>query len=139
MTFHRRTRLSWILAAVAMSLLTLPAFAAEVPNPLPDPDGKPADQSKPVQVFILLGQSNMLGFGRVGPADQQGTLEYMTKEKGKYAEFKGNVKTTESGPFWRKQDVSPSGQGYHYNHNAETYMEVGNALGRAMAELLEKK
>lgn len=28
---------------------------------------------------------------------------------------------------------------YHYNHNAETHMEVGNALGRAMAELLDKK
>jgi len=33
---------------------------------LPDPDGKEADMSKPVQVFILLGQSNMLGFGNVG-------------------------------------------------------------------------
>jgi hypothetical protein len=29
--------------------------------------------------------------------------------------------------------------GYHYNHHAETYMEVGDALGRAMAELLEAK
>ena len=25
----------------------------------------------------------------------------------------------------------------HYNHNAETYIEVGNALGMAMVELLE--
>jgi len=40
-------------------------------------------------------------------------------------------------PFWRDKEVSPSGAGYHYNHNAETYMEVGNALGRAMAELLQ--
>src|SRR5210317_1020950 len=31
---------------------------------LPDPDGKPADMSKPVKVFILMGQSNMLGFGK---------------------------------------------------------------------------
>ena len=29
-------------------------------------DGKPADMSKPVQVFILLGQSNMVGAGKVG-------------------------------------------------------------------------
>ncbi len=27
------------------------------------PDDKPADMTKPVQVFILMGQSNMLGFG----------------------------------------------------------------------------
>jgi len=46
------------------------------------------------------------------------------------------VKAIDARPFWRGREVSPSGQGYHYNHNAETYMEVGNALGRAMAELL---
>lgn len=27
-------------------------------------------------------------------------------------------------------------QGHHYNQNAETYMEVGLALGRAMVEML---
>jgi hypothetical protein len=84
MTFHLRARSLWILATVAMSLVALPGASADVPDRLPDPDGKPADLSKPVQVFILLGQSNMLGFGRVGPADQQGTLEYLIKEKGKY-------------------------------------------------------
>ena len=30
-------------------------------------------------------------------------------------------------------------QGYHYNHNAETYYETGERLGRAMAELQENK
>ena len=49
----------------------------------------------------------------------------------------GNVKAIDARPFWRDKSVSPSGQGYHYNHNAETYMEVGNALGWAMAELLK--
>ncbi|QDV84744.1 hypothetical protein [Planctomycetes bacterium TBK1r] len=39
-------------------------------------------------------------------------------------------------PAAADKSVSPSGAGYHYNHNAETYMEVGNALGWAMAELL---
>ena len=29
-------------------------------------------------------------------------------------------------------------QGYHYNHNAETYMETGLRLGRAMTDLLKK-
>ena len=57
-------------------------------------------------------------------------------EAGNYPEFAGNVKTVETRGFWRDKEVSPSGQGYHYNHNAETYMEVGNALGKAMAELL---
>lgn len=43
-----------------------------------------ADLKKPVKVFILLGQSNMLGMGEVGPATTQGTLEYLTKTEKKY-------------------------------------------------------
>jgi len=58
-------------------------------------------------------------------------------ETGNYPEFKGNVKTIDARPYWRDKSVSPSGAGYHYNHNAETYMEVGNALGWAMADLLQ--
>ena len=36
-----------------------------IPAELPDPDGAEADTSKPVKVFILMGQSNMLGFGAI--------------------------------------------------------------------------
>ena len=39
--------------------------------------------SKPVQVYILLGQSNMLGFGKVA-GDKDGTLEYAVKTKKLY-------------------------------------------------------
>ena len=61
-------------------------------------------------------------------------------ENGKYKEFAGNVKTVDVREFWRDKSISPNGrQGYHYNHNAETYVEVGNSLGWAMAELLKKK
>jgi hypothetical protein len=66
------------------ALLVLPAAAADVPNQLPDPDGKPADVTKPVQVFILMGQSNMLGFGRIDPEDQNGTLSHLVKQRNKY-------------------------------------------------------
>ena len=38
----------------------------DLPEVLPDPDGKEADMSTPVQVFIMMGQSNMLGFGNAG-------------------------------------------------------------------------
>lgn len=60
-------------------------------------------------------------------------------DKGKYPEFVGNVKTVEAWDFWRDKTISPNSQGYHYNHNAETYMEVGNVLGWAMADLLDEK
>ncbi len=47
-------------------------------NQLSAPDGKPADMTKPVQVYILMGQSNMLGFGKTKK------LEPLVKEQGKY-------------------------------------------------------
>ncbi len=53
----------------------------------------------------------------------------------RHPEFAGNVKTIDTRPFWRDASVSPMNQSYHYNHNAETYMLVGDALGRAMVEL----
>ena len=58
----------------------------------------------------------------------------------KHPEFAGNVKCVEARDFWRDASVSPNPrQGYHYNRNAETYMEVGNALGWAMAEFLSNQ
>ncbi len=56
-----------------------PAFAA-----LPDPDGKPADMSKPVKVFILLGSDGMLGNGKIGGIGQPGTLENAVKKQALY-------------------------------------------------------
>lgn len=47
-----------------------------------------------------------------------------------------NVKTMEARGFWRDASISPSNKGYHYNWNAETCMLAGDALGRAMVELL---
>jgi len=51
--------------------------------------------------------------------------------------FAGTVKTVDTRGFWRSVEQSPKNQGYHYNRNAETYMLVGDALGRAMVELLD--
>ncbi len=50
---------------------------------LPKSDGKPADMTKPVQVFILTGQSNMVGLGKVAGGD--GSLENAVKNKSKYS------------------------------------------------------
>jgi hypothetical protein len=51
---------------------------------------------------------------------------------GKHPEFKGNVATVYSNP------LSKGGSGNsHYGGNAETYMNVGEAMGKAMVELLK--
>lgn len=57
-------------------------------------------------------------------------------DKGKYPDFKGNVKTVETRDFWIEADKSPRNQDFHYNQNAEVYMRVGEAMGKGMLELL---
>lgn len=54
-------------------------------------------------------------------------------------EFKGNVAFVGTREFWREKEVSPSGQGYHWNTNAETYYLIGEAMGTAMKKLCERK
>jgi alpha-galactosidase len=53
----------------------------------------------------------------------------------KYPDLKDNVRSVETRDFWRDVDLSPRNQGFHYNQNAETYMLVGESLGKAMVEL----
>lgn len=54
-------------------------------------------------------------------------------KNGKYPEFKGNVATVYSNP------LSKGGSGNsHYGGNPETYMNVGEAMGQAMVELLKQ-
>ena len=53
----------------------------------------------------------------------------------KYPDFAGNVRTTDARGYWRTTAESPGVQGYHYNNNAETYLLVGDAMGRAMLDL----
>lgn len=58
-------------------------------------------------------------------------------DSSKYPEFAGNVKTMEARGYWREAAASPApNAGYHYNRSAETFMLVGDALGRAMIDLL---
>jgi alpha-galactosidase len=54
----------------------------------------------------------------------------------KYPEFIGNVKTMEGRGYWRTTGPNTD-QNYHYYHNAETYMLVGDAMGRGMLDLIK--
>lgn len=67
------SRIAWIIH-FAVLLAVLISRPTDVSAQLPDPDGKPADMSKPVKVYILMGQSNMLEMGKVA-GDKDGTLE----------------------------------------------------------------
>ena len=39
--------------------------------------------------------------------------------------------------YWRPKEISPTGQGFHWNSNAETYYLIGKSMGEAMLELLQ--
>ena len=60
-------------------------------------------------------------------------------DAGKHPEYAGNVSSVDTRGFWREVDESPKGEDYHYNRNAETYMLIGDALGRATVRLLGGK
>ena len=55
-------------------------------------------------------------------------------DTGSYSQFRGNVSTVYTNPL----SLGGSSNG-HYNNNAETYMNVGEAMGKAMVELLKSQ
>ena len=69
------------IRTVLLPALSLTALA-QVPTELPDPDGLPGDSSLPVQVYILAGQSNMVGMGDVGGARIRYSGVFLTADPG---------------------------------------------------------
>jgi hypothetical protein len=138
---QKKTEISLALAVLALTHLVVMAAAQDVPAELPDPDGKPADMSKPVQVYILLGQSNMVGAGRVA-GDQDGTLEQAVKIKKKYPYL-----VDDAGNWTERKDVryvrvmgSGTGPMRQFNNDWMTIRGrsigpeygIGNYLGQAV-------
>jgi len=66
----------------AMSVSAAEKSDTDSKHQVPRSDGKPADMTKPVQVFILMGQSNMVGMGKI--VGEEGSLENAIKVKKKY-------------------------------------------------------
>lgn len=60
-----------------------PALKPVIPYPLPDPDTSTGSGNKPVKVYIMSGQSNMVGFGQIG-GNGPGTLQTMTGSERKF-------------------------------------------------------
>lgn len=85
---------------VTAALLTQLALSG-ADSPLPRPGAKPADMTKKVKVFILLGQSNMVGMGRIAEGkNAEGSLEHAVKGKMKYRYL-----VDEAGNWVERQDV----------------------------------
>lgn len=76
--------------------------------------------------------------GREGLGLKLAEAQLAVGDATQYPAHAGNVKSVDSRDLWRDAAVSPKNQGYHYNRNAETYLEVGVWLGWATAGLLGK-
>ena len=107
--------------------LSLPASAQQ--TELPDPDGNPADMSQPVQVYILLGQSNMLGFGTVNGEDKEGTLQHSIKSEGLYPFLVDDAGEWTVRNDVRNVRVMGSGTGGSRQFNNEWMTVTGNKIG----------
>ncbi len=85
-TMNTRALISAAITLITAASLAGVSFAQDKPfaaqPEIKRPDDKPADMAKPVHVFILMGQSNMVGLGKVTGPD--GSLEFAVKEKKKY-------------------------------------------------------
>lgn len=53
-----------------------------IPEELPDPSGQPPAKDKPVKVYIMSGQSNMVGMGEIGPGGMSRYNTYVAADKG---------------------------------------------------------
>ena len=80
---------------VMLFLVACPALAQQDPKSLPKPDDKPGAAGKPIKVFVLMGQSNMVGMGDIGPETGKGTLTHLTKTDKKYPWLVDGDKWTE--------------------------------------------
>ena len=87
----------WLYSLFTL-MLCVPALADEKPASIPKPDGQAADLSRPVQVFLLLGQSNMVGLGKI--RGNEVSLESAVKQRQKY-----DYLLDESGDWSERKDV----------------------------------
>lgn len=90
---------SSLVVALATTLFVLTATEVGKTTPLQDSGAKPADMSKPVKVFIIMGQSNTLEMGKV-KGEAEGSLEYAVKKESLYP-----FMLDDAGKWSTRQDV----------------------------------
>jgi len=89
---------------------------------------------------VVIANTGMIGPEGKGTRAELCEIQLALGDAKVHPEFASTVavRAVETRPFKRSDEQSPSGFGYHWNHNAESHFQVGDAMGRAMVELLEK-
>ena len=60
-------------------------------------------------------------------------------DEAKYPEFAGNVLSFDTKPFFHPVEQTPGGRTCHYSESAESFLEIGEAMGHAMLALTKDK
>jgi hypothetical protein len=85
---------------------------------------------------VSIGVSGFSGWAATGERLKIINAQLAVADPLKHSGFAGTVFTAETRDFWRESSVSPSAQGYHWNHNGETLFLIGDAMGAGMKQLL---
>jgi len=115
------------LKRAALCGLTWMAATALHAAELPKPDGKPADMTKPVQVFLIMGQSNTLEMGTV--TEEFKTLyPFLTADEGwSTRQDVRNVSVMVGKGVYRNEWMTVTGKG-----KIGIEMGIGHQLGNAL-------
>jgi alpha-galactosidase len=86
-------------------------------------------------VVATTGFNGGKGWEPGSSADTIFNAQMNISDPAKHPEFAGTVKSVDTRPFYRAPELSPRDQSFHYHGNAETYMLVGEAMGKAILEI----
>ena len=86
MNLRQFIRTGWLFSALTLGWAAVLAGPVDADNTrsLARPDSRLPATNKPVKVFILMGQSNMVGMGDIEPDTKSGTLTHLIRTDKKY-------------------------------------------------------
>jgi len=87
---------------------------------------------------VVIANTGMIGMEAGGRRAALCEAQMSMADAKKFPQFAGTIAAVETRPFKRTNEQSPSGFGYHWNHNAESHWLVGEAMGQAMVKLLKQ-
>jgi len=80
-----------------------------------------------------------VGYGGETMSERAKVVHDAQMSVSKTPEFKGNVFSIDTRKFYRPPGVSPRKAPEHYNGNAQSFLEIGEAIGNALKGLDEKR
>jgi alpha-galactosidase len=125
-------------ALISFSVCGLAAAGPAVVTPVPSAHAAHGSPAKPIKVFILMGQSNMVGMGDINPDTKPGTLSTLTKA-GKYPYL-----LDDSGEWVQRDDVfyydARTKRGSFLSATSNSGRAIGPELGfgHVMGELFDE-